>query len=76
MVACVYHVVNVDLNDLPSMSDGTTSEHQTSVVCEAEPQKEDAPLTSSGDKTDSPMKHSSEEPGGNVKKKVPIFTRI
>ncbi|XP_029582376.1 E3 ubiquitin-protein ligase rnf213-alpha isoform X4 [Salmo trutta] len=50
-------------------TDGTTSEHQTSVVREAEPQKEDAPMTSSGDKTDAPMKHSSEEPGGNVKKK-------
>nr|XP_029476924.1 E3 ubiquitin-protein ligase rnf213-alpha-like [Oncorhynchus nerka] len=48
---------------------GTTSEHQTSVVREAEPQKEAAPLTSAGNKTDAPTKHSSEEPGGNVKKK-------
>ncbi|XP_042164105.1 E3 ubiquitin-protein ligase rnf213-alpha-like [Oncorhynchus tshawytscha] len=48
---------------------GTTSEHQTSVVREAEPQKEAAPLTWAGNKTDAPTKHSSEEPGGNVKKK-------
>ncbi|XP_052319130.1 mucin-2-like isoform X2 [Oncorhynchus keta] len=48
---------------------GTTSEHQTSVVREAEPQTEAAPLTWAGNKTDAPTKHSSEEPGGNVKKK-------
>ncbi|XP_036823003.1 mucin-2-like [Oncorhynchus mykiss] len=48
---------------------GTTSEHQTSVVREAERQKEAAPLTWSGNKTDASTKHSSEEPGGNVKKK-------
>ncbi|XP_055738567.1 E3 ubiquitin-protein ligase rnf213-alpha-like [Salvelinus fontinalis] len=50
-------------------TDGTTSEHQTFVVREADPQMEDAPVTSSGNKTDAPMKHSREEPGGNVKKK-------
>uniref|UniRef100_A0A8C8MEV5 RING-type E3 ubiquitin transferase n=1 Tax=Oncorhynchus tshawytscha TaxID=74940 RepID=A0A8C8MEV5_ONCTS len=47
----------------------TTAEHQTSVVSEAEPQHENEPLTLSVNKTDTPLKHSSEDPMGNVKKK-------
>ncbi|KAK6320905.1 hypothetical protein J4Q44_G00078810 [Coregonus suidteri] len=50
-------------------SDKNTAEHQTSAVSEAEPQHENEPLTLSGNKADTPLKHSSEEPGGNVKKK-------
>ena len=49
----------------------TTAEHQTSAVSEAEPQHENEPLTLSANKTDTPLKHSSEDPTGNVKKKVP-----
>ncbi|XP_055725706.1 E3 ubiquitin-protein ligase rnf213-alpha-like [Salvelinus fontinalis] len=50
-------------------SDKTTAEHQTSAVSEAEPQHENEPQTLSANKTDTPLKHSSEEPGGKVKKK-------
>ncbi|XP_034144887.1 E3 ubiquitin-protein ligase rnf213-alpha isoform X2 [Esox lucius] len=47
------------------ISDGTISERQTPVTCDAEDER-NAPTWS---KTDTPLAHCSEEPGGNVRKK-------